>query len=106
MCKTRVLSTKGDTVVSSCVGCKMYYLWHSNLLLNFTKEAFDSFREVVNSLPFHSNSLPFPDGEERIILHTPNDDICFAFCHDEFETFKTAIDEAMYMNEVYMLMSK
>ena len=106
MCKTRVLSTKGDTVVSSCMGCKMYYLWHNNLLLNFTSEAFESFRAVVNSLPFHKNSLPFPDDVERIILHTPNDDICFAFCYDDFETFKQDIDEAMYMNEVYVLMSK
>lgn len=106
MCKTRVLSTKGETVISSCVGCKMYYLWHSNLLLNFTAEGFESFREVVNSLPFQKNSLPFPDDVERIILHTPNDDICFAFCYDEFETFKAAIDEAVYMNEVYVMMSK
>ena len=106
MCKTRVLSTKGDTVISSCMGCKMYYLWHNNLLLNFSMDAFEAFRGVVFSLPFHKNSLPFPDDEERIILHTPNDDICFAFCYEEFESFKLAIDESIYMNEVYQLMSK
>lgn len=106
MCATRVLSTRGQTVLSSCMGCGVYYLWHNNLLLNFTESAFKSFREVVNSLPFEQNSLPFPDGEERIVLHTPNDDISFAFDEDEFEEFKIAIDEAIYMNEVYMLMSK
>ncbi|HWW41702.1 DUF6686 family protein [Pedobacter sp.] len=106
MCKTRVLSTRGNTVLSSCTGCGVYYLWHNNLLLNFTEEAFLLFREVVNSLPFEDNSLPFPNGEERIVLNTPNHDICFAFAEDEFEEFKIAIDEAIYMNEVYQLMRK
>lgn len=104
MCKTRVLSTKGDTLISTCVGCKVFYLWHNNLLLNFTEQAFMSFREVVEGMPFNNNCLPFPDMEERIILHTPNEDICFAFCYDEFEDFKEAINEAIYMNEVYALM--
>ncbi|WP_316835171.1 DUF6686 family protein [Pedobacter nutrimenti] len=106
MCKTRVLSSRGNTVLSSCTGCGVYYLWHNNLLLNFTEEALLSFREVVNSLPFEDNSLPFPNGEERIVLNTPNHDICFAFEEDEFEEFKIAIDEAIYMNEVYQLMRK
>lgn len=106
MCKTRILSTKDQTVISSCIGCGMYYIWHNNLLLNFTTEAFNSFRDVVQDLPFHNNSLPFPDDEERVILHTPNDDICFAFEYEEFQLFKDAIEEALYMNEVYVLMSK
>lgn len=106
MCKTRVLSTKGETVVSACIGCNMYYLWHNNLLLNFTADGLETFRGVINSLPFHKNSLPFPDDTERIILHTPNEDVCFAFAYDEFELFKAAIDEAMFMNEVYVMMNK
>lgn len=104
MCTTRILSTKGATTVSSCVGCKVYYIWHNNLLLNFPQQAFISFREVVFSLTFAKASLPFPDDEERIILHTPNDDISFAFDMYEFEDFKAAIDEAIYMNEVYSMM--
>lgn len=105
MCQTRILSTKDQTVISNCIGCKMFYIWHNNLLLNFTEEAFASFKEVVFNMPFNNNCLPFPDQEERIVLHTPNDDISFAFEYDEFETFKSAIDEAIYMNEVYTLMN-
>jgi hypothetical protein len=84
----------------------MYYIWHNNLVLNFSEAAFDSFQEVVNSLPFGRNSLPFPDGHDRVILHTPNDDISFAFDEEEFDDFCNAIDEAIYMNEVYTLMNK
>ncbi|HMI04345.1 MAG TPA: DUF6686 family protein [Pedobacter sp.] len=106
MCKTRLLSTKDQTVITSCVGCKMFYIWHNNLLLNFSCEAFMSFRNVVNNMPFHNNCLPFPDQEERVVLHTPNDDISFAFEYEEFEVFKAAIDEAIYMSEIYALMNE
>ena len=88
------------------MGCGMYYVWHNNLVLNFNTVAFDSFREVVNTICFESNCLPFPDGNERLILHTPNDDISFAFDEEEFEAFRCAIDEAIYMNTVYELMGK
>ncbi|WP_316789153.1 DUF6686 family protein [Pedobacter frigoris] len=105
MCKTRVLSTKGATVISSCIGCQVFYIWHNNLVLNFTQEAFVTFKDVLENTPFHKNSLPFPDNEERIILHTPNDDISFAFSYEEFEEFKAAISEAIYMNDVYAIMN-
>ena len=104
MCQTRVLATKDQTVISSCIGCGMYYVWHNNLVLNFSTPAFDSFREVVDTINFEHNCLPFPDGNERLILHTPNDDISFAFDEAEFEAFRAAIDEAIYMNEIYSLM--
>lgn len=104
MCKTRILSSRDQTIVSGCMGCGTFYLWHNNLLINFSAEAFQEFRKMVNELPFYKNSLPFPDEEERVIVHTPHEDICFAFDYEEFELFKMAIDEALYMNEVYTLM--
>jgi len=43
--------------------------------------------------------------QDRIVLHTPQEDISFAFDDEEFEDFKAAIDEAIYMNEVYLIMN-
>jgi hypothetical protein len=106
MCQTRVLTIRGKTVISCCAGCKMYYIWHHNLVLNFPAIGFTSFKEVVDTICFESNSLPFPDGEDRIILHTPNDDISFTFDPEELEDFRAALSEATYMNEVYMLMER
>ncbi len=106
MCQTRVLTSKGKTVISNCTNCKTYYIWHHNLVLTFPVNGFASFRETVNSISFDSNSLPFPDGHDRIILHTPNDDISFAFDAGELEDFRAAILEAEYMNEVYLLMER
>lgn len=104
MCNTVILSTKGETIIRSCINCKVFYLWHNNLLLTFTDKAFTAFYQVVEALSFHKNCLPFPDDEDRVILHTPNDDICFAFKVDEFVLFKEAMTESLYMNSVYALM--
>lgn len=106
MCQTRVLTTRGETVISSCMGCGMYYIWHRNLVLTFPSAGFDSFKEIVGKISFESNSLPFPDGNQRIILHTPSDDISFAFDQEELEDFREAVLEASYMNEVYTLMGR
>lgn len=72
-------------------------------MLSFTREAFISFKLVVNSVSFESSCLPFPGGLQKIILHTPNEDISFSFAEEEFELFKEAIEEAIYMKEVYAL---
>jgi hypothetical protein len=104
MCINKILSQKGQTIISNCIGCKTFYIWHDNLMLSFSEEAFSSFKEVLNSLSFEDRCLPFPGGEERIILHTPHDDISFAFAEEEFELCKAAIDEAIFMKEVYELM--
>ncbi|PWG78369.1 hypothetical protein DDR33_22655 [Pararcticibacter amylolyticus] len=79
-------------------------IWHNNLLLNFTKEEFLSFRKVINDLVFGDNSLPFPDDIDRIILRTPNRDISFTFAEFDFEQFKQAMDEAIYFSEIYSMM--
>jgi hypothetical protein len=88
--------------------CRLQYVLYlaQQPAFKFQLEAFMSFRDVVNNMPFHNNCLPFPDQEERVVLHTPNDDISFAFDYEEFEVFKAAIDEAIYMSEVYSLMNQ
>jgi len=79
-------------------------IWHANLLLNFGRKEFLSFNKVIHSLNFWDHSHPFPDGSERIILRTPNPDISFTFEETDFELFKEAVEEALYMSEVYALM--
>ena len=106
MCQTRVLTSSGKTVISNCIGCRMYYVWHCNLALSFPEAGFNSFKEIVDTVCVKKNLLPFPDGHDRIILHTPNDDISFVFDLEELEDFKLALAEAVYMNEVYMLMER
>lgn len=104
MCKTLVLSTGKHTAITHCPCCKVYYIWHNNLVLNFTQHDFNNFKHIIDHAAFDETSLPFPDKEERILLRTPNEDISFAFTYPELESFKELLNEAIYMKEVYELM--
>jgi len=105
MCKTRVLTQKGQTVISHCPECHMLNIWHQNLLLCFTPEQFRSFKNVAIEMAFEERAYPFPDGEERLILCTPHHDINFAFTTDEWEDFKECLEEAVYMQDIYEIIN-
>lgn len=104
MCKTIVLSSGKDTAISHCPCCDIFYIWHNNLLLNFTHNDFLNFKDIIQNFSFSETSLPFPDKKDRILLRTPNQDISFAFTHDELDAFRSMLNEAMFMKEVYTLM--
>jgi len=104
MCKTIVLSSGKQTAITHCECCQAYYIWHNNLLLNFTAAEFLTFRNVIENTSFTENCLPFPDKKDRVVLHTPSEDISFAFTCAELESFKVRLNEALYMKEIYTLM--
>lgn len=72
-------------------------------MLTFRDKQFNSFRKYTKSADFEECFYDFPDGEERLILHTPNPDICFSFTEEEWENFSIAMEEAAYMQEIYQL---
>ena len=47
----------------------------------------------------------FPDGQDRLVMRTPVNDVQFTFTMDEWEDFQAAMDEAVYMQEIYALMN-
>lgn len=103
MCETKVLARKGAVLVSRCANCGTIYIWQNNLVLNFSDAQFVSFKKFVYEMDFAERSLPFPDGEERAVLRTPDNNISFAFTDDEWHDFKSALDEAGCMMEIYRL---
>lgn len=104
MCETKVLSQVGESVISRCAECRCIFIWHNNLILSFTIDQFIQFRNFAADLKFDSHSFPFPDGEERIVMRTPVNDIQLTFTPDQWENFHAAMEEAAYMHEVYDLM--
>lgn len=104
MCQTRILSSKDSVVVSQCLHCGVLFIWHNNILLNFTPGKFDAFRNAVGRLKFYECCSAFPDGEERAIISTPNPEISFTFTIEEWQTLKEALDEAVFMQEIYSMM--
>jgi hypothetical protein len=106
MCETRMLSKKGAATISQCIECRTVYIWHRNLVLNFSESQFADFKNFARDMDFEERCLPFPDGLERAVVRTPHNDINFAFTMDEWENLNGAIDEAGYMLEVYGLMEQ
>ena len=104
MCQTRVLSTRDQITISHCMHCKLMYIWHNNLLLNFTTEKFLAFRNALSKLKYEDCGFPFPDQEDRAIISCPHPEISFAFSWEEWQDLIEVMDEASYMKEVYSLM--
>ncbi|RYZ98376.1 MAG: hypothetical protein EOP47_19470 [Sphingobacteriaceae bacterium] len=73
-------------------------------MLCFDVEQLRAFRQFTENWEYEDYTHDFPDGCERIILRTPNRDINFAFTLEEWELFKEAMDEALFMREVYALL--
>jgi hypothetical protein len=61
------------------------------------------FYETIQSQEFYDCSMLFPDGEERIIVHSPCRDISFTFTHTEWIDMKEAMNEAILLQQVYDL---
>lgn len=72
-------------------------------MLSFLEHQFVSFRKHTMEPDFQEKFYNFPDGEERLVLNTPNPDICFSFTEDEWTNFAIAMEEAAYMQSIYKL---
>jgi hypothetical protein len=81
-------------------------MWHHNLVMNFTPKQFTQFRDFLFDMNFGDHSFPFPDGQERVVMRTPADDLQLTFTTDEWEDMHAAIEEAVYMQEVYSIMER
>jgi hypothetical protein len=85
--------------------CRCVFIWNHSLILSF-RQSIRQFREFATELDFTGHSFPFPDGQERVVMRTPTNDIQFTFTADEWEDFHAAMDEAAHMQEVYALMGE
>lgn len=103
MCEIRTLCIKNQTHISHCTHCQTMYIWHNNLMLNFTPDDFQIFREMLRLQEFYDCCMLFPDGEERMIINAPCKDISFTFTRGEWLDLKEAMDESFLMKEVYEL---
>lgn len=106
MCETTILAKHAATVISYCKCCDSLYVWHNNIMLCFDVEQFKAFKKFTEHWDYEDMTHDFPDGEERIIMRTPNRDVNFTFTLEEWEHFKHAMDEALYMREIYDMIEK
>lgn len=103
MCDAKIISHKGAAVVSRCSECRCIFLWHQNLVLNFTPEQFVQFKNFTDEMEFDNHTFPFPDGQERVVMRTPANDLQLTFTPEEWENMHEAMEEAIHMQEVYSI---
>lgn len=103
MCENRTLAQVAQAHISQCMNCKAVFLWHGNLLLNFSQDDFVQFSQALHKRDFGDYSVPFPDQEDRVIMHSPCQDISFTFTRSEWADMKAAVNEALLMQQVYAL---
>lgn len=103
MCDIRTLCTKNQAHISHCTNCQTIYIWHNNLLLNFSPQDFQLFCDTLEHQEFYDCCMMFPDGEERVVVHSPCRDISFTFTQQEWLNMKEALNEAILLQQVYEL---
>jgi hypothetical protein len=103
MCDIKTLCIKNQAHISHCAHCQTVYIWHNNLLLNFSPKDFQLFHETLLQQRFYDCCMLFPDGEERVVVHSPCRDISFTFTQAEWQDMRDAMEEAVLMQQVYEL---
>ena len=73
------------------------------MLMRFTFEQFEEFAKIASKIAFDNYLEYAPDGTEIVILSTPCNDIYLTFTREELHNFSNAIDEAIFMQNVYRL---
>ncbi|PVY38372.1 MULTISPECIES: DUF6686 family protein [Pontibacter] len=104
MCDTRTLSSKNNTYISHCVGCRSVSLWHNNLIVSFTPEQFFAFSNLIRRYSFADGAMPFPDELERIMIRLPHKDFTMAFTEAEWVNLGEVVEEALYMRQIYEML--
>ncbi|OKS86576.1 hypothetical protein RG47T_2032 [Mucilaginibacter polytrichastri] len=82
----------------------MMSIWHHNLMLSFTPDQMEAFHQFTQELDFEERSFPFPDGSERAVVCTPNQDINFVFTRTEWRDLNEAMGEALKLHEIYKVL--
>lgn len=104
MCNPILLKSTPTTHLSQCVECKTIFLWHNNFVINYSLSEFAAFREIMNRTSFESNSLPFPDDVERVIVRTPHESINLTFNITEWSELRDVLDEGQFVLQIYEMM--
>jgi len=82
----------------------MFFVWHQNLLIQFASLDFSDFLNHIKTYSFFERAISFPDGETRLVIQSPAEELCLVFEEEEWEQFKHALEEALYLGTVYDLL--
>lgn len=100
-CSLKILSKNDLGFISMPENQNIIHLCFNNILINFSKEDFFTFRRIVKDIFKENEPISFPDGRERILLNSPYQGINFSFNRIEMAELVRSLDEAYYMERIY-----
>lgn len=103
MCQKTIIAQRSEVMITQCANCKVVNIWKTGLLMRFTFEQFDEFAQIATQIKFDDYLEHAPNGKKVVILSTPCKDICLMFTRQELFEFSAALDEAIFMKNVYRL---
>ncbi len=103
MCQKTIIAQRSEIVITQCANCKVVNIWKTGLLMRFTFDQFDEFANIAKQIEFDDYLEHAPNGDEVVILSTPCKDMCLMFTRQELDSFSAALDEAIYMKNIYRL---
>lgn len=106
MCQSTILSHRGRTTVSYCAKCLNHYIWQSSFILTFTPYQFDCFLQEIKGRRGKETFINFPDGEERLVLTTPLDEMLLTFSNEEWTDFNCSLDDAFYLRQIQEMLNR
>lgn len=92
-CRYETLSRGEDHLVSRCRGCKRISLHFQSLLMSFTEQDFVAFKTSVTCMDFEVHAISFPNGQRKVILNSPHEDLRICFGLEELERFQDILNE-------------
>lgn len=103
MCKKTIIAQRNSVTITQCTNCKTVNISKKSILMRFTFDQFDEFSRIARRIEFDNYLEYAPDGTEVVLLSTPCNDICLMFTREELSDFANAIEEAVFMQNVYQL---
>ncbi len=104
MCMTAILTQQGSHTISHCVNCQTLFIYFNQLVLSFKPIQFEVFCDSVNDVSFEHCAVPFPNGEDKVVIRSPHEDIRFAFGIEEWFCLVNLVNEAKLMLQVQQLL--
>jgi len=106
MCKNtiKIKQTKNG-ILTKCNSCNLYNLTFNNILFEFTKTEFESFKNYINNLEieYWEDKYCKKNISRKIPIHTVQQNLLLIFSYNEINDLKSLIQESTSNN--YKLIS-
>lgn len=105
MCRTKILYSEDQLIISQCKDCKNVGIQMKNLLLNFKLHEFLNYSKKVSRIKFQQHAFQFEDETTKLILKTEDNKVNYCLDFEEFEILKTGMQIATLMIETDKILS-